>query len=238
MVAVCQESEESTLRLFLTEARTVNQALSDENLQLRSELKESQDELARLRSRYAAMVVENDRRAASLAKMDAAAAAILRGTDAEKSRLQLLEVLGDFRRRLLEAGEKQQKLLETVATLIEVCKPSEALAGMCEREMADSREAFAQCLKPLSDAETLPDERTAATSVEIAAADAEAGMVRLDRGETAGVRVGRRLAPAVDSGTQTRLRVILARPNAAVAVIEEGDPEKLLPGVLLKMLPD
>jgi len=224
------------LRQYLAEARAENRTLAEQKAALEGELAASRDELARLRSRYAEMVMRTEEQGASLVQMEMSAANLLRGaqgvSDGAAERLQLLEALGEVRRGILQADGRLRECRGAVAAMMDICQPSAALRQESDKRFQALEEALAGCLKSFHTDEA--PQVTAETVCTIAQVDATVQLALVDQGSAVGLRPGSRLKLLGETAADTTVRVVAVRQDAAVVQVEQGDFKALVPGLLLK----
>ncbi len=228
------------LRQYLAEARAENRTLAEQKAALEQELAAAREELAQLRSRYAEMVMRSETQGASLAQMEMAAANLLRGgqgaSDGAAERLQLLEALGEVRRGILQTGTRLRECNDAVAAMMDICQPSAALRQECDRRFQVMKDALAGCLKAVQTDGA--SRATAETTCAITQVDAEVQLALVDQGGAAGLRLGSRLKLLGEAAGETLVRVVALRHEAAVVQMEQGDFKALVPGLLLKQVPN
>ncbi len=224
------------LAQLLQEARVLNEALRAENLRLQREVTARDEELRQLRSRYAALLVDTDRRAAELTGLELAAAHLLRGEGefkpAEGNASELLEVLALTRRRMLAFSQTFADHETRIGAILDACSPSDALRQQAQDSFRLLRKGVENCLQPLTLA-TAPAATANSGSCAILLCDPATAIVILDRGFLNGVRVGSDFILRQAGQVAARLKVVDCRPLHAAAIVSEGDFKKLVPGTLL-----
>ena len=214
------------LAQLLQEAKVVNEALRAENLRLQREINARDEELRQLRSRYAGLLVDTDRRTAELTGLELAAAHLLRGEGefkpAEANASELLEVFALTRRRMLALSQAFADHETRISTILDTCSPSAALRQQASDSFQLLRKGVESCLQPLTLA-TAPAANGASGSCAILLCDPATAIVILDRGFLNGVRVGADFILRQGGQVVARLKVVDCRPLHAAAIVSEGE---------------
>ncbi len=233
--AVADELEE--LRLQLMEAKELVAQVREEAALAERERQEKERQIVELRSRYASLLMATDQALENWSRMELSAAHLVRNAEGEETESNneaalMLEVLGVCRRRLSELANRMTVHQETLRAILEAANASEVIRSQAEQSLENLSTALEECLVPM-DLATAEVATVVTGSCAILRLDAAAQLVILDQGTLQGIRVNQELTLQQEEVIVARLKVVVARPFHAAAVVVEGDFQTLTVGALL-----
>lgn len=223
------------LRMQLEESRQALAQCQAERQQLQETLALQEQELAGLRRDYATILMDSDRLARSLAAQDLKAAHLLREADNAQDEspdaVEMLAVLGDCRRLLLDLQETCKKNRDAASAALEAAQASQPLKDKVQDSAEEVRKQLEQCLGVVGLA--AQGQALAIGSCAVLQVDPETQLALLDQGSLHGLREGSLLQWKRGEETLATLEVVLVRPTRAAAIPKDGKIQTLPPGTLL-----
>ncbi len=236
--SLCAQEEAApaeVLRMQLEESRQALAQCQTERQQLQETLKLREQELAGLRRDYATILMDSDRLARSLVAQDLKAAHLLREAENAQSEapdaVEMLAVLADCRRLLLELQETCNKNRDAASAALEAAQASQPLKDKVQDSAQEVRKQLEECLAVVGLASQ--DQDLAIGSCAVLQVDPETQLALLDQGSLHGLREGSLLQWKRGEETLATLEVVLVHPTRAAAVPKDGDIRTLPPGTLL-----
>lgn len=221
----------------LQEAKVARESAEKRIVELELELSKVQQELERVRSRYADFYLESHLTVERLRSLELQASHLLRHQselDDQHLASEALETLQLASTRQLEVYDAVQELEKYLVSILEVLQPSDALRQDVLERTGALNKLVESSLKPLSLVARRGSGGSGRHGCSVLAVNEKLQLIVLDCGFLAGLKAGSTWRLTASDGTLTaRLRVVEVRPEISAAVVIQGAMEKLTPGCQL-----
>ena len=238
LLGISGQDAVTELREQLLESQVLQESFQSQIRELETRLAERDAELAELRSRYAELLVASDAAVDEATRLELAAAHLV--GQAENSAAsdngmaaELLDTLALTQRRLLELESAFRVHGKSMEAVLDACQPSQTLRQAVEESLATVSSRLSDCFKPVT-LVTSPPQEADLLSAAILKADRLTKVAILDQGFLNGVRTGMAFVCRRDGAVIARLKVIEVRALCSALVLEDGDFNSLMPGMLVQ----
>ncbi len=219
--------------LAFQEAKEAREAAEQRAGQLEAEVLRLRKDLDRVRSSYADLYLQSQSVIERLRLTEVRAAHLLRqkeGDDLGKLSLEAIEALSEASRNQLAVEESLRKFEESLATILDVLRPSDALRRELMGRLQDLRGSVESSLKPLSIVARRGDGVAGNQGCGVLGVDESLGMVLLDRGSQSGMRSGTTYVLRRGDELLAKVRVVEVRVSISAAVLVSGTMSSLAAG--------